>query len=52
LGDRIKVKFWEDTWVGERSLKDTYLRLFSISECKENTSRIKERRGRKPSVHI
>ena len=31
------MKFWEDTWVGDRSLKDTYPRLFSISECKEST---------------
>ena len=31
------MKFWEDTWVGDPSLKDTYPRLFSISECKEST---------------
>ena len=31
------MKFWKDIWVGDRSLKDIYLRLFSISECKENT---------------
>jgi len=30
------VKFWEDIWVGDRSLKDTYPRLFSIFECKES----------------
>jgi len=37
LGDGKKVKFWKNTWVGDRSLKNTYPRLFSISECKENT---------------
>jgi len=34
MGDGKKVKFWEDTWVDDRSLKDTYPRLFSISKCK------------------
>jgi len=37
VGDGKKVKLWEDTWVGDRSLKDTYPRLFSISERKEST---------------
>ena len=37
VGDEKKVKFWEDTWVGDRFLKDTYPRLFSISEYKEST---------------
>jgi len=36
LRDRKKVNFWEDTWGGDRSLKDTYPRLLSISECKES----------------
>jgi len=37
LGDGKKVKFWEDIWVGDQSLKDKYSRLFSISKCKKST---------------
>jgi len=31
LGCRDKVKFWEDVWVGNSSLKSMYLRLYSLS---------------------
>jgi len=36
FGDGKKVKIWRDIWVGDQSLKDTYPRVFSISECKES----------------
>ena len=34
-GNRSKIKFWEDCWVGDRPLKDTFPRLYSISDSKE-----------------
>ena len=31
LGGGEKVKFWEDVWIGNSSLKSLYPRLFSLS---------------------
>jgi hypothetical protein len=30
-----KISFWEDTWCGESSLKDTFPGLFSIARLKK-----------------
>jgi len=35
LGEGNKVKFWEDIWAGEETLKCRFPRLYSISECKD-----------------
>jgi len=35
LGDGKKVKFWEDKWVGEETLKSKFPRLYMISDCKD-----------------
>ncbi|GAU45475.1 hypothetical protein TSUD_190940 [Trifolium subterraneum] len=35
LGNGVDTSFWEDTWVGNRSLKDRFPRLYSISIQKE-----------------
>jgi len=35
LGEGNKVKFWEDIWAGEETLKCRFSRLYSISECKD-----------------
>lgn len=31
LGSGEKIKFWSDTWIGEKPLKDKFPRLFSVS---------------------
>ena len=35
MGDGRRVKFWEDAWEDDKPLRDKFLRLFSISECKD-----------------
>ena len=30
-----RIRFWEDVWCGENSLKDTFPGLFSIASVKE-----------------
>jgi len=36
LGRGDKVRFWEDVWVGESSLKTLFQRLFSLSVNQKN----------------
>lgn len=31
IGNGVKIKFWEDCWLGEESLKGRFNRLFRIS---------------------
>lgn len=31
LGSDLEIKFWEDIWVGETSLKDEFNYLFSLA---------------------
>jgi len=35
VGERERVKFWEDKWVGEETLAYRFPRLYLISECKD-----------------
>ncbi|GLT50099.1 hypothetical protein SLA2020_236090 [Shorea laevis] len=35
VGDGSRVVFWEDKWVGDKSLKDLFPRLFPLSTTKE-----------------
>jgi len=35
VGEGKKVKFWEDNWIGEESLKSRFPRLYLLPECKE-----------------
>lgn len=30
LGSGEKIKFWSDIWIGEKLLKDKFLRLFLV----------------------
>lgn len=36
LGVGDKTKFWEDKWLGARTFKDAFPRLYQISELKNN----------------
>jgi len=36
LGDEKKVKFWKDKWIDGQTLRYRFLRLFSISMCKDS----------------
>ena len=35
IGNGEEISFWEDCWVGDEALKNVYLRLFSLSSCKD-----------------
>lgn len=35
LGKGNKIKFWEDVWLGNLSLKEIFPRLYNMSECKD-----------------
>ena len=35
VGEGRKVKFWEDNWAGEVTLKCRFPRLYSLSKCKD-----------------
>ena len=35
VGEGRKVKFWEDNWIGEATLKCRFHRLYSLSECRD-----------------
>jgi len=37
LANGRSVKFWEDRWVDGQVLKEKFPRLFTISQCKDNT---------------
>jgi len=37
VGSGTIIKFWEDVWVGEKALRDSYPRLYLISNKKERT---------------
>ena len=37
LGNERGIRFWKDKWVGNMSLKNTFLRLYFISLNKDNT---------------
>ena len=34
-GNGGTIKFWEDYWVGDRPLKESFPRLYSVSDSKE-----------------
>jgi len=36
LGDRRKIRFWDDKWVGDQALKLKYPRLYLLSTSKES----------------
>jgi len=35
LSDGSKVRFWEDMWVEDDSLRDKFPKLYTISQCKD-----------------
>jgi len=35
IGNGIRIKFWEDWWVGERMLKEKFPRLYGVSVLKD-----------------
>jgi len=35
VGNGMEIRFWEDKWVGNLNLKDTFPRLFTISSNKD-----------------
>ena len=35
MGDGTNVKFWEDVWCGDCSLKDVFPKLYGISRARE-----------------
>ena len=37
VGSGTIIKFWEDVWAGEKALRDSYPRLYLISNKKERT---------------
>ena len=36
VGNGLKTKFWDDLWIGDKRLRDKFLRLFSISLQKQS----------------
>jgi hypothetical protein len=39
-GDGSKIRFWEDIWCGEVTLKDTFPGLYNIASAKEARRRL------------
>ena len=37
LGDGSQVRFWEDVWIGSRTLKDCFLNVYNIVRKKSVT---------------
>jgi len=35
LGNGSRIKFWEDSWMGDRMLKDKFRRLYEVSDTKD-----------------
>jgi hypothetical protein len=35
IGNGMNTKFWEDTWLGNKSLAEQYPSLYNILKCKQ-----------------
>jgi hypothetical protein len=35
VGDQFRIQFWHDVWIGDRTLMEAFLVLFSIACSKE-----------------